>query len=89
MIKFAAPVYEITSFIANGTEAHFMNNNTYTPQRQARFRRGMLCMYRERFQFCCEQFMRTTDAGDAEYMQETSEEMDSLLRASLVLITEM
>jgi len=66
-----------------------MNDNTYTLYRQARFRRGMLCMYRERLQFCCEQFMRATDTGDAEYMRETSEEMDSLLRASLVLITDM
>ena len=65
-----------------------MDKNTDTPQRQGRFRRGMLCMYRERLQFCCEQFMRATDAGDAEHMREMSEEMDSLLRASLVLITE-
>jgi len=65
-----------------------MNNNTYTPQRQARFRRGMLCMYRERFQFCREEFMTASGSGNVEYMRAMSREMESLLTASLVLITE-
>jgi len=65
-----------------------MDKNTDTPQRQGRLRRGMLCMYRERLQFCQEEFMAASKICDIEYMREMSREMKSLLTASLVLITE-
>lgn len=65
-----------------------MDRDKSTTQRQQRVRRGLLCMYRERLQFCREEFMTAMQIGDPEYMREMSREMESLLSASLVLITE-
>jgi len=47
-----------------------MSNNTHTPQRQARFRQGMLCMYRERLQVCQEEFMAASAMCNIEHMRD-------------------
>ena len=65
-----------------------MDRDKYTPQRRERLRLGMLSMYKERLQFCREEFMTANETGNVAYMREMTEEMESLLTASLVLITE-
>jgi len=85
---FAALFYEIALFTVNVAEVYFMNDHTYTPQRRERFREGMLCMYRERLQFCQEEFMAASEICNVEYMHEMRREMKSLWIASLALITE-